>query len=184
MWHGDAEAVGDLDDGPRDAVKFERLTGLAVLEHRGLVVANLDSRFEAAVHGNAEARPESRGDVGALLHDRAEHRHHLGQRTELAEGGAGQRADRIEGRVTDQLEPDLIPETALDRAFEAAGDERLRDVVAALAHDAVGLADREPGSLDMPDHAGCDDLGRAVDDAADDPLDADRRADHTAGVDA
>src|SRR6185295_6030114 len=48
----------------------------------------------------------------------------------------------------------------------------------------VRFADGEPGSLDVPDDAGLDDLRRAVDDAADVVLGPDRRADRRAGVDA
>ncbi len=44
-----------------------------------------------------------------------------GSVAELAERRAGQRAHRVEGDVADELEPDLLADSALDRALQPAG---------------------------------------------------------------
>src|SRR5262249_59969929 len=85
-------------------------------------------------------------------------------------------------RVADQLEPDVIADPRLDRAAQAARDERLRDAPAPVALGAVRLADREPRAFDVADHSGLDDLGGAVDDAADHRAERDRAHDRPAWI--
>src|SRR6476469_7264472 len=65
-----------------------------------------------------------------------------------------------------------------------SSNEHLGDLAAALGGDTVGRADREAGALDVADHARLHDLGRAVDDTADDAVGRDRAADHAAAIDA
>src|SRR6185437_643317 len=96
---------------------------------------------------------------------------------ELAQGRPGQRGDRVERGIADQLEPDLVAQLRLDRRLQPARGERGGDSLAALADRAIGLADGEPGALGVLDDAGLDDLGGAVDDAADVVLGADRAGD-------
>src|SRR5439155_10388832 len=91
--------------------------------------------------------------------------------------------NRVERDVPDQLQPDLVAESLLDRRLQPAGGERLRDPEAALAAAAVRLADREPRSLDVLHDAGRDELGGAVDDAADRARGGDRVLDRAARVD-
>ena len=92
-----------------------------------------------------------------------------GSVAELAERRAGERGDRVERDVADQLEPDLARACARSTgAFSPPASNAAEIAAAALARRAVGLADREARALDVADHAGLDDLGRAVDDAADD----------------
>ena len=84
------------------------------------------------------------------------------------------RAHGVERHVADELQPDLVSESLVDRRLQPPGGEGLRDGAAPYADRAVGLADSEPRALDMADRARLDDLGRAVDDAADVVLGRDR----------
>src|SRR5439155_351629 len=120
-----------------------------------------------ALERDRELDAEPRGDGGALVEDPPQELDHLGLRPELAEGGAGERGDRIERGVADELQPDLVAQPLLDRRLQAAAHELGRDLAAAVADRAVRLAEREPRSLDVADDARRGDLGRAVDDAAD-----------------
>ena len=95
----------------------------------------------------------------------------------------GQRGDRIEGDVAEQLDPDVVAKLRLDRALEAARDHRLAEREAPPGDRPVRLADREARPFDVTDDAGRLELGRAVDDAADRPLGRNRRRDRAAGID-
>ena len=128
---------------------------------------------DAALRGADRCRPASRcrglaAICGHLLHHRAQHVDHRGRLAKLAERRARERRDRVERRVAEELEPDLgakAPRRSGTSDQPALND--LGDALAALARGAVGLADREAGSLDVADHAGLDDLGGRVDHRAD-----------------
>jgi hypothetical protein len=83
---------------------------------------------------------------------------------------AGKRADRIEGHVAPQLEPDLGANILQHRRLQSAADEALRHAPDPLALGAVRLADRKAIAFDVLDDARPDQLGRRIDDAADDAL--------------
>ena len=88
------------------------------------------------------------------------------------QGGAGQRADRIEGDVAPQLDPDLGADVGLHRRLEAGGDQGAAQRRDARRLGAVRLAQRQAVILDMADLARRDDLRRRIDHAADRALPA------------
>src|SRR5581483_6755506 len=125
---------------------------------------------------------EPGSDRGRFLQHGPQQPLHLRQGAELPQRRPGQGGHRVERDVPDQLEPDLVTQTLLDRALESAGDEGLGDAPAPVAEASVRLADREARSLGMADDSRFHDLARAVDDATDDSLGRDRARDHPAGI--
>src|SRR6185437_15719027 len=125
-----------------------------------------------------------RGHRGALLHDGAGEGRRRLRGAEAAERRPRHGRERVEGGVADQLQPDLGAQVVLDGALEAAADERFRDRPAGVGALPARRPDGEPRPLEVADDAGRDDLGRAVDDAADDVLRRDRAGDDAARVDA
>ena len=137
------------------------------------------------------ARPPAAGRArpGSVMPRRAGHRRalgeqrpqqivHLRQRAELAERRPGERGDRVERDVADELEPDLVAQPATRPAPRRPPAVKAAEIARQpLRVRPVRLADREPGALDVPDDAGLDDLGRAVHDAADVVLGLDRGRD-------
>ena len=96
---------------------------LQVLQHRSLVVADREPGLEPPVKRHWELDPEPVGHLRALGEHRPQQIDHLGQFAELAERRPGQRGDRVERNVADQLQPDLIGKPRLDRRLEPAGYE-------------------------------------------------------------
>src|SRR5262249_58207444 len=86
---------------------------------------------------------------------------------EPAQGRAGQGADWIEGDVAPELDPDLGSDVGLDRSPEAGGDESTAQGFHASRTAAIGLAEHEAVTGDMPDHAGLGHLGCRINDTAD-----------------
>ena len=148
------------------------------------MVADADPGLEAPLERDRQLDPERRAHRRALLHDPARELDRLRHERELAERRAGERGRRVERDVADQLQPQLPADLRLDRALQAAGLEGLGDEAAALAHRAVGLADREARPLDVLDDARLDELGRRVRDAADHAARLDRARDDAVGIDA
>src|SRR5205823_9498477 len=110
----DAQLLGQLDDGPAHAVELQRLAHLQVLQHRGLVVADADSRLQPPLERYRKLDFEGCGNGRALLEDRAYELDHLRQGAQLAERGSGQGGHRVEGDVPDQLQPDVVANSLLD----------------------------------------------------------------------
>ena len=76
--------------------------------------------------------PSRAGDRFRLGHQLAHDLRHLGMARQFLERAAGQRADRIERDVAEQLDPDLMTEPRRDRAAEAGGDQRFGNRFGAL----------------------------------------------------
>ena len=138
---------------------------------------------DAAVDVDREADAELLADRLRLDHHRPRHRAGAGIADDLCEGSAGQGGDRVEGQVPPQLHPDVAPDVAADRGPEAGGDQRFGEAGDAIAAFPRRLAERKAVALDMADHAGRFDLGRRIDDAADDAGRIEARPDRAAGVD-
>ena len=114
-----------------------------------------------------KSMPKPAGDGFHFLHDVPDHRtnsriaHHLHQR------GAGQGADRIERRVTQNLYPNLVPDARGDRTAQAGSDQRLGNSAAAIGARAIRFAQRNTVALDVLNHSRGRNLGRKVNDGAD-----------------
>ena len=90
------------------------------------------------------------------------------------QSGAGERADRIVGHVTHQLNPHVMPNVGTNRTAQSGFDEGIGNLSAALALRSVRLANGEARPLDMLDDSRLGDYRRRIDDAAD----------HARGIDA
>ena len=106
-----------------------------------------------------------------------------GSAADLRQGRARQGAERVEGDVAPELDPDLAADAAAQRRAQAGVDQRLRQRRDALGAGAVRLAQAEAVVIDVADHARRFDLAGGIDDAADHALRADRVPDAAAGVD-
>ena len=82
-------------------------------------------------------------------------------RADLGHRRVGQGADRVEGGVAHQLEPDLRSDVG-HRGSEARGCHRLRELAASVALRAIRFPQRELHPLQMLDHSRLDDLGGRV----------------------
>ena len=97
---------------------------------------------------------------------RAADRVRAGIADHLVERRAGQRADRVEGHVAPQLDPQLVADARPHRRLEAGLDQQLGKLRRAFAAAAVRLAQREAVAVGVVDDAGLDDVGSRIDDAA------------------
>ena len=102
---------------------------------------------------------------------------------QLLERAAGERADRVEGDVAEQLDPDLVAEARRHRAAQAGGDQRVGQPLGPLALAAVGLAQAEAVALDVADHARLGQVGGEVGERSDDAAVLDGAGDDAAGID-
>ena len=103
---------------------------------------------------------------------------------QLLERAAGERADRIERDVAEQLDPDLLADARRDRAPEAGADEGFGDGACPFRSRAVWLAEADPIALGVPDDAGLDDVGGEVGERSDDAARLDGVGDDAAWIDA
>src|SRR5262249_48641884 len=110
---------------------------------------------------------EARSDLGGLVHYGKDEVTSTGVRGDLAHGRPGQDADRVEGDVAHQLEPDVGAYVLLDWALQPSSDHRLAECGAAFRDRSMRFSDRETRTFDVPDHPWRLDLGRAIDNAAD-----------------
>ena len=93
----------------------------------------------------------------SLLGDLLGLAHHVGgqlaRQRELADvhqRRVGQAADRVEGQVAPELEPDLGADVVQHRRLEAGAVKHCGDALHALAVAAVELAHRKAVALDVP----------------------------------
>jgi len=130
----------------------------------------LEPYGEAALDRDAHLRAHQPRHLDGLLHHRGHQR--LGALVSADPGHRrpGQRAERVEGDVSHQLDPDVVTQVLLDRALETAGDHRGGELGAPGRDRAVRLADGEPSALQMPHHAGRLDHGRGIHHAAHRPV--------------
>ncbi len=102
-----AEAIAELDDGADDRVELHRTPRFVVLQHRRLVRPDLFRASHALLNGDRELDVQLRGDRFGLGHDFPDDVRHFGMPHQFFERAAGQRANRVEGDVAEQLHPDL-----------------------------------------------------------------------------
>ena len=117
-------------------------------------------------------------------HDLAHQARRIGVAHQLLERAAGQRADRVERDVAEQLHPDLVTEARGDRAAEAGRDQGLGNRPGPIRLRAVGLAEADAIALRVVDHAWLGDVGGKVGERSDDAPRLDRRRDDAARIDA
>ena len=101
---------------------------------------------------------------------------------ELLERPTGQRADRIEGDVAEQLHPDFMTNARRHARAQAGGDERVGERPDALRPRPIRFAQGEAIPFGMVDDAGLGDVGREIRERADDTLRLDRLRDRAARV--
>src|SRR5262245_7414044 len=102
---------------------------------------------------------------------------------ELLERRAGQRADRVEGDIAEQLDPDLVAKARRNRTAKPGSNQRFDDSAQPVGLRAVGFAEADLVAFGMPDHARLHDVGREVGQRADDAPGLDRRGDDTSWID-
>ena len=107
----------------------------------------------------------------------------VGELADVDERRVRERADRIEGEVAPELEPDLGADAGEHGRLEPGAHERFGESHDARRLRAVGLAEREAVALDVAHDAGRRQLARRVDDAADDPRRVDRAHDRAVRID-
>ena len=180
--HLDAGDLRQFHDGGEQYVEFQRLAALQVLERGGAVVADPLGARETPLDGDADLAAEGLGDRQRLGHHRLDDLAGAAVQAHLPHGRAGQRADRVEGDVAEQLDPDVVAQVRLHRTLQTAGPHGLAERQAARRDATVGLADREPGAFQVPYDTRPFELGRRVDHAADGPFGREHRTDRAARV--
>src|SRR5258708_16060785 len=176
------DAAAELLDGSDQRVDLHRPAALEILQHRGLVRADARRPVDAPLDIDAAAHSEALTDRLRLDHHRARHLAGTGIGADDIERGTGQRADRVEGKIAPQLEPDLVADALADRRVEPGRDHDLGEPADARAEGPVGLADRQLVAIDVLDDARCDDLGGGIDDAADGAVGTENPPLHAAGT--
>src|SRR5713226_4960108 len=106
----------------------------------------------------------------------------LGIARHFTQRRAGERADRVEGNVPQQLHPDFAAQPRGQRRLDAGLDQRFGNLPEAVGACAVLLTQGDAGALDEANHAGFGDLGGEVHDGADDAARINRLANHPARV--
>src|SRR5579862_2338755 len=149
-------------------IELDRPTLLDVLQHRGLM------RTDALGAGDAPLERDSKGDAELVRH-RFSLAHHVGRKlarerklTNIHQRCMGERADRIEGHVAPELEPDLAANVGGDGGLEARSSQRFCKHLHATGFGAIRLAERESIALDDLNHSGGDQIRGGEDHAADD----------------
>jgi hypothetical protein len=172
-----------LDHRADQGVELQRPAVLHVLKHRGLVFADPLRARDPALQRYAELGAELLADRLRLGHHRGCQRAARGEPADTRQRGVGQGADRVEGEVAPELEPDLGANVVQDRSLETSLLEQLGEPLHARGLRPIELAHREPVALDVADHPRRDQLGCRVDDAADHALDLDTCSDPASRVD-
>jgi hypothetical protein len=155
-------------------------TSFPAARHASRTVEPSGTRTSWPFDGDADLAAEGLGDRERLGHHGLDDLAGAAVPAHLPHGGAGQRADRVERDVAQQLEPDVVAQVRLRRARETSGDHGLAEVEAALRDAAVGLADGEPGAFEVPYDSRPRQLRRRVDDTADGPFGREHRTDRAA----
>src|SRR5579872_2385774 len=113
-WCGQFEPSSELKHRSAHALVLERLPVLEVLQHRSLVGTDREPALQAPLERHWQGDLESRGYGGDLLEGAKKHCAHRLGRAKLDQGGAGQHRHGVEGGVSQELEPDLVAQIALD----------------------------------------------------------------------
>src|SRR5439155_26476855 len=117
--------------------------GFEILQHRRLVCADFFRARHALIDRDRQLDPELRGDGFRLAHGLADHARRFRMPHELFERAPGQRADRVERYVPQELHPDLVAEASGNWTAKPGADQDLRERSRPLAPGAVGLAEAE-----------------------------------------
>src|SRR2546429_8901330 len=131
------------------------------------MVSDFFGAIEPLFDRNSQFNPESLGHRLGFLHDRGRKLAGLCALYDFNESRAGERADRIVGHVTHQLDPHVMPNVCANRTAQSGFDESIGNHSATLALRSVGLANGEARPLDMLDDSRLGDYRRRIDDAAD-----------------
>src|SRR5262245_50656001 len=102
---------------------------------------------------------------------------------QVLQAAAGERADRVEGHVAEQLHPDLVADARRDRAAEPGADQRLGDRLDPVRPGAARLAEADVVAFGVLDDAWLGDGGREVGERPDDAPRLGGRGDDSAGID-
>src|SRR6202041_244080 len=117
------------------------------------MLANFFRACDALIDRNRQLHSKLVRDRFDFLHDAADHGRGSGIARDLNQSGAGQRADRVERCVAQNLYPDLLPDASGDRAAEAGCDERFGKHTDAIGARAVGFAEGNSIALGMMNHS-------------------------------
>ncbi len=155
---------------------------LEILQHRGAVAPHVHGHVDALLDVHGEGHAERRGNGDGLGHHPADDSPGVRMPAHLLEGRTGEDADRVERGIAQELEPDVVADLLPHGGLEPCGGQHLAQSPDPRRFRAVRLTDHEARALDVPDHAGLDDLAGRVDDAADGALRPEGLPDASAGV--
>src|SRR5512134_4189431 len=136
-----ADLAAELAHRRDDRIDLEGPAPLEILEHRHLHAAELAREGEPLVQRHGHAAAERRGDRDTLEHHRPDQPDQRRIGVDVAHQGAGERRNRVVGRVADQLRPYVVADARRDRRLEPPGFERARDCPNPRGHAAVDLAE-------------------------------------------
>ena len=97
--HGDVEAFAEFYDCAYYGFEFDRAAGFEILQHGGFVFADFFGAFDTLVKRDGNFEAEFCADGYGFFHDSADEGVDVGIARHLNEGGAGERADGVEGDV-------------------------------------------------------------------------------------
>ena len=112
---GTPKPLAELDDRADDRFELHRPARLEILQHRRLVRADFFGARHPLVDRDRQLDAELRRHRFGFRHDFADRRGRVGMPDQLFERPAGQRADRVERDVAEQLHPDLVAKPRVDR---------------------------------------------------------------------
>ena len=124
--HRHAQPLAQLDDRADDGFELHRPAGLEVLQHRRLVRAHLLRAGHPLIDRDRQLDAEPRRHRLGFHHQLAHQPRDVRMARQLLERSAGQRADRIERDVAQQLHPDLMAESRASPGSESPQRSALR----------------------------------------------------------
>jgi len=131
------------------------------------VIANRGSARHTLLDGQRHLDAQSLGHRVHLLHQRPDEVPRGRRGDDVHERSTCECAQRVEGRIAEKLEPDLVSNPRLNWGLQPGLGQHRRDREDAFALRAVGLAEGEAIALQVLDDARLDHVGCRVGDAAD-----------------
>jgi hypothetical protein len=136
----------------------------------------------ALLNRDRERDVQLRGDRFGLRHHLSNDFRHFRMAHQIFERPTGQRADRVEGDVAEQLHPDFVPEPGRHRRAQASRDQRFGERPGALGPEPARFAQAQAIPFGVVNHSRLRDVCREISQRADDALRLDRLRDHAARI--
>ena len=154
MRHGYAQLLADLEHRSGDRLEFERPPGFQILQHGGLVLADLCGAVNALLDRDRQIETQPRASVDRFLHDAAHQFAGVRRRRDPDQRRTGSALIGLNAMLPSSftqisLRRCVVTGALMPAAIKAAA--MLRDPLRAAS---VRLAQRDAVALDMADHAG------------------------------